>query len=131
MERDVQKRGPEAGSFREWLDRLLHTGLPSVGAAEHFTPSLHGVDSRPHPQGGSSEPKGWGERERPLQSQPAAGNGLLESVSAHQHFFFVCLFLFHQHFSSQASHLTEVSCCLLQGEVVEYVDDLLELEETG
>lgn len=37
----------------------------------------------------------------------------------------------HQHFSSQAAHLTEMSCCLLQGEVVEYVDDLLELEETG
>lgn len=119
MERDAQKRGPEAGSFREWLDRSLHTGLPSVGAAEHFTPSLYGVDSRPHPQGGSSEPKGWGERERLLQSKPAAGNGLQETVSAHQHF------------SSQAAHLTEVSCCLLQGEVVEYVDDLLELEETG
>lgn len=79
MGRDAQKRGPEAGSFREWLDYLLHTGLPSVGAAEHFTPSLHGVDSRPHPQGGSSELRGRGERERPLQSKLAAGNGLLES----------------------------------------------------
>lgn len=91
---------------------------PSVGVTEHLTPGSHGVEARsvsreksgPGPKGGA---------ERLLQPQQAVSSGLPETVSAPQHF------------SSQAAHLPEVSCGLFQGEVVEYVDDLLDLEETG
>ena len=56
---------------------------PPVGAAEHLTPSSCGVEARCLPrEKPGSRPKDGGKRL--LQPKQAAGNGPLETVSAHQ-----------------------------------------------
>lgn len=87
---------------------------PSVGVPEHLTPYSHGVETRSLP--GVSQVL-WAQAQWGAAHSGSWQWRLRDSL---------CLLAL-----SKSAHLTEVSCCLLQGEVLEYVDDLLELEETG
>ena len=112
----VREGCTEKGALSRILQKVLGSPLhtPSAGVSEHLKPSPHDVEATSPPEEvRSSGPEGSREKAAPVPG--AGGSGLLETVSVRQHL------------EGQIAASRSVSLPL-QGEVLEYVDDLLELE---